>query len=247
MSDKTLPLPCQAPSLAAPAPAAPAVHSSALIRPYRPSDREVVRKICCDTGFLGRPIDAIFRDRELFADLLTALYLDYEPDWALVAEQEGEVVGYLLASVSRAFALNQLRCGFATACRMLARLAAGTYDDHPRSRQYVRWVLTAGCRERPRHPAGAAHLHFNLVESCRGRFLGKHLWDTFDRRLRAAGVREVYGEFYSYQGRRPERAYARYGFTVFDRRETTLFHPEIADTVHVVCARRQVPQDPAGG
>jgi len=242
MSEKTAPLFYPGRSLSA-APAAD-TRSSPLIRPYRPEDRAAVRKICCDTGFLGRPIDTIFRDRELFADLLTSLYLDYEPEWALVVEHEGEVVGYLLASVSRIFALNQLRCGFATVCRMLKRLAAGGYDDHPRSRRYVRWVLTAGCRERPRHPASAAHLHFNLIESCRGRFLGKHLWDAFDQRLRAAGIKEVYGEFYSYPGRRPERAYARYGFSVFDRRQTTLFWPEIADPVEVVCALRQVPTDP---
>ncbi|MEJ2699910.1 MAG: hypothetical protein P8Z70_09665 [Desulfuromonadales bacterium] len=41
------------------------------IRRFRQSDREAIRRICCDTGFLGAPIDAIYQDRELFADLLT--------------------------------------------------------------------------------------------------------------------------------------------------------------------------------
>ena len=245
MLEKTVALFGRSRPVASPLPAALTELPSATIRTYRPSDRAAVRKICCDTGFLGRPIETLFRDRELFADLLTAPYLDCEPEWSLVVEKDGEVVGYLLASVNRFFALHQLRCGFATVCRMLGRLVAGSYADHPRSRQYVRWVLTAGGRERPRHPAHAAHLHFNLVESCRGRFLGKHLWEAFDRRLRAAGISQVYGEFYSYPGRRPERAYARYGFTVFDRRKTTLFQPEIPDPVHVVCALRQVPKGPA--
>jgi hypothetical protein len=33
-------------------------------------------------------------------------------------------------------------------------------------------------------------------------------------------------------------AYARYGFTIFDRQSTTLFQPEIPDALEVVCVRK---------
>ena len=36
-----------------------------LIRRYTAADREVVRRLCCETGFLGQPIDPVFEDREL--------------------------------------------------------------------------------------------------------------------------------------------------------------------------------------
>jgi hypothetical protein len=45
-----------------------------------------------------------------------------------------------------------------------------------------------------------------------------------------------YGEFYSY----PEVIYARYGFKIFDRCETTMFQPEIRDPVHVVCVNKSL-------
>ncbi len=48
-------------------------------------------------------------------------------------------------------------------------------------------------------------------------------------------MKQCYGAFFSHPQRRPELAYARYGFTVFDRRRTTLFEPEIPDPVEVVC------------
>jgi hypothetical protein len=41
------------------------------IRSYRDSDREAVRGLCCQTGFLGEPIDPVYEDRELYADYLT--------------------------------------------------------------------------------------------------------------------------------------------------------------------------------
>ena len=67
-----------------------------VIRQYRASDRDRVRWLCCETGFLGQPIDPVFEDRELFADFLTNYYLNREPESAFVIEVGGEVRGYLL-------------------------------------------------------------------------------------------------------------------------------------------------------
>src|SRR6059036_2261253 len=73
-------------------------HRPFLIRGYRRSDREAVRKLCCATGFLGAPIDPVFQDRELFADFLTTYYTDQEPESSFVLEVDGEIRGYLLGS-----------------------------------------------------------------------------------------------------------------------------------------------------
>lgn len=211
-----------------------------LIRQFRENDREAVRAICCDTGFLGRPIDAIYRDRPLFADLLTNPYLDYQPDMTLVAEAEGVVVGYLMGSIIKHFDLILMRSGFRTAAKMLIRLLAGKYAGHPRSEQFVRWVFTKGLKERPKHPEHAGHLHLNLNPEYRGIRIAKCLWETFEDMLRAKGVGQYYGEFYSYGTRRLERIYSRYGLKVFDRCATTIFHPEIPDTVLTVCMSKNL-------
>src|ERR1700758_5582208 len=68
------------------------------VRNYQPSDRESVRAFCCETGFLGDPIDPVFEDRELFADFLTDYYLKHEPDSAFVVTKGEVVKGYLLGS-----------------------------------------------------------------------------------------------------------------------------------------------------
>src|SRR6476469_10912316 len=68
------------------------------IRSYQASDRVAVRKLCCDTGFLGHPIDPVFQDRELFADFLTTYYTDHEPESSFVLEIDGQIRGYLLGS-----------------------------------------------------------------------------------------------------------------------------------------------------
>lgn len=210
------------------------------IRPYRQEDRAAICQLCCDTGFLGQPMDSLFQDRELFAELFTRPYLDHEPDWGRVAESNGQVIGYLLGSVCRYFGLLQLLAGFQTAAKMVTRLAAGDYANHPRSRKFIRWLFTAGLYEQPRHPRGAAHLHFDIHKDYRGFGITLRLWHDYERRLRAAGIQKCYGAFFSHPGRRPELVYARYGFTVFDRRRTTLFEPEITDPMEVVCVAKNL-------
>jgi hypothetical protein len=213
-----------------------------LIRKYQESDREAVRLICCATGFLGGPIDTIFRDREMFADLITNPYLDYEPEWGLVAENDGRVIGYLLGSVSANFTRNLLVSGFHTACKMLARLITGKYKDHPRSEHFIRWVLTKGLMERPKHPDDAPHLHLNLEKAFRVGMVARRLWLAYETMLGAAGIDHYYAEFFSCPQRNPERIYFRFGFRIYDRVETTIFQPEIMDTVSIVCTCKRLGQ-----
>ena len=210
------------------------------VRPYQQSDREAFCRLCCDTGFLGGPVEPMFQDRDLFADLFTRPYLEHESRWALVAEVDGEVAGYLLGSVRKHFDAVLMWSGLRTMSKMLLRLVTGRYGRHPRSRRFIRWLLTAGFREQPKHPRDAAHLHIQVDRRYRGRGVAKQLWEYYERELRAVGMRQCYGAFFSYAQRRPELAYSRLGFTVFDRRQTTMFQPEIREPVEVVCVWKKL-------
>ena len=72
-----------------------------IIRKYRNRDRKSVRKIACDTGFLGEPVECFFDGRDLFADFMTVYYTDFEPESCFVAEKGGKVIGYLIGTKNR--------------------------------------------------------------------------------------------------------------------------------------------------
>ena len=59
--------------------------AGAIIRAYRPSDRDAVRDIACRTAFRNRGFESLVPDAELFADYWTRYYTDYEPRLLLVA------------------------------------------------------------------------------------------------------------------------------------------------------------------
>src|SRR5947207_13047452 len=71
------------------------------IRSYRGSDRGAVRKLCCQPGFLGAPIDPVYEDRQMFAAFLTTSYTDHEPEPRFSLELDGVIQSSLLGSPKR--------------------------------------------------------------------------------------------------------------------------------------------------
>ena len=197
-----------------------------VIRPYRPSDRDTVRWLCCQTGFLGQPIDPVFEDRELFADFLTNYYLKWEPESAFVIEMGGEVRGYLLGS---RFPLRNQLFNFLQNLSLFGRIARRYWRYHAASRRFVHWILLNGWREVPAAPRRTAHFHVNLLPEARGIVGSRSLIDAYLKYLYENGEKRVYAQMVSVADRRGEKVMQRYGFQVMNRMEITKYrrlHPE---------------------
>jgi hypothetical protein len=196
------------------------------IRSYRTSDREAVRRLCCATGFLGQPIDPVYEDRELFADFLTTYYTDHEPESSFVLEANGELRGYLLGS--RKPLLNQLYA-FQQNVILGLRAVARYPRYNTRSRRFIRWVLGNGWREVPAAPRRVPHFHINLLPEARKMATTRALMSAYLSYLYRCGEKHVYGQIVTFESRRGEKMFERYGFKVLNRAEITkykAFYPE---------------------
>lgn len=203
-----------------------------IIRHYRPSDRETVRRICCDNSGLGAPIDPACSDRELFAAIFIDPYLDHYPDWTFVAEVDDAVVGYLTSTTDPGFFRHQLAAG-TRVLGMLGRTALNT--PNAADRAFTRWLLFRSWRERPRRPRMPAHMHFGVTSAWRGRYVAHSLWRTFEAQLLASGERGYYGEVLTGKPEKVIRAYRRYGLRPFDRTPSTMLAHAIARPVWNIC------------
>jgi ribosomal protein S18 acetylase RimI-like enzyme len=161
-----------------------------VIRPYEGRDRAQVRHICHVTGYMGEPVDWLWRDTESFADLFTSYYTDGEPQSALVAELDGVVAGYLLGCVdSRTawspaviFGRHFLRRGIGFrpgTAGMVWRSVGDLVSDGLHRR------LPAVSVYDERWPA---HLHIDLLPGIRGRGVGATLIHRWLDRLRDLGA-----------------------------------------------------------
>jgi len=164
------------------------------IRRYIPTDRESVRRICCETANLGRPIENIFRDRRVLADLLTRYYTDWTARFCWVAEAGGRVIGYLSGC------LNTRHFFWVMAVRiapliLLESLLRGSFF----SRQ-GRHLLSLGTKSLimggffRRIPLNEypAHLHIDILPEFRRKQIGRQLIEKFFDQCRAAGIPGVH-------------------------------------------------------
>lgn len=212
-------------------------------RPFRPDDRAAVRSICCDTGWLGQPIDPYFQDREVFADFLTGYYTDYEPDSCFVALQDDLVVGYLLGCTRpRQHHHRAWRIALSAALRVALRLTTGCYNRA--SRSFIRWLILSSTRENPPPVKGAGHFHFNLLPQGRIGRLALELSTSFCALAHARGLRQVYGRMTITPGRRDTKLFERFGFREIERRLVTKYQPHVSTPIYcatLVCDLAQSP------
>ena len=196
------------------------------IRSYRTSDREAVRRLCCQTGFLGEPIDPVYEDHELFADFLTTYYTDKEPESSFVLEIDGQLRGYLLGSRKPLRSqFHSFRQNVVLFWRTLSRYHA----YNARSRRFVRWMISHGWREVPAAPRRTPHFHINLLPEARKVSTTRALISAYLSYLYRCGEKRVYGQIVTFESRRGEKMFERYGFRVLNRAEITkykAFYPE---------------------
>lgn len=160
-----------------------------VVRPYRAEDRAAVRRICFVTGYMGEPVDWLWRDEESFADLFSGYWTDREPDSALVAEIDGEVAGYLLGC-------RDARRVWNPAPLMLRHMVGRGLLLRPGTAGVLWRMLGDVCVDGARRQLPVpfhderwpAHLHIDLLESCRGRGVGAALVRRWLDTLRAEGV-----------------------------------------------------------
>ena len=197
-----------------------------LIRRYESRDRKAVRRLCCETGFLGKAIDPVFQDREIFADYLTRYYTDIEPESSFVLEQEGIVKGYLLGSY-RPF--RQQLFNFFNNIHLFTRGMAKYPFYNKATRDFIGWILRTSWKEVPQAPRRSAHFHFNILPEAQGLAHSTKLMNSYLDHLRSKNVRQVYGQVVTFEARRGARVFERYGFQVLNRSEITKYrktHPE---------------------
>lgn len=173
------------------------------VRAYRQSDREAVRRICCDTAFYGEPIERVFEDRAFMSEALIGYYTEFETDSMFVADSGGRVIGYVTGC------LDTQHCERVYLRHIVPRLAR-LFVMHGHWLRISSWrmlvsVVRSGrqqYRDRPSIAAAhPAHCHVNLEAAARRSGTGSILLETFFNLARSRRVRGVHVSTATDQGR----------------------------------------------
>ena len=162
----------------------------------------------------------------MFADFLTTYYTDHEPESSFVLEVDGEIRGYLLGS--RKPLRNQLYSLYQNVSLFFQRTRS-ILSLQRSSRRFIRWTLVHGWREVPAAPRRVPHFHINLLPDARKISTTRALMSAYLSYLYRCGEKRVYGQIVTFESRRGEKMFERYGFKVLNRAEITkykAFYPE---------------------
>jgi len=165
----------------------------AVIRGYREEDRPAVRRIACDTAFMGKPAEIFFDDREVLADILTGYFTDCEPESCFVAEQERSVVGYLIGAkdARRIPGISARKLLPATILKALYRGTLFKKKNIAFLAHFFRSFLKGEFKQQTVFEEYPATMHINLDARFRGMGIGTQLfraYDTYLEHARIAGV-----------------------------------------------------------
>jgi hypothetical protein len=201
-----------------------------MVRSYRPADRDAVRDLCCRTGFLGKPIDPVFEDRELFADFLTDYYLICEPDSAFVVTVDDAVEGYLLGCrFPHRHQIFSVRQSVSLGAKALLRLPRYQAE----SRRYIRWIALNAWREVPDAPRKVGHFHINFLPELKRVAVFRAVLEHYLRFLADHGVKQISAQMVTFDERRTLHLFERYGFRVLNRSRISKFQRFTSEPVYL--------------
>ncbi|SDE61483.1 Acetyltransferase (GNAT) family protein [Thermus arciformis] len=202
------------------------------LRPARPEDLPAIARLSHQTLLLGREGPGVFPSEALWGELFVAPYLK-GGCCALVAEEEGRVVGYILGACAYfplALALS-LRLP-----RVLLGFLLGGYGPRlPHLRYLLRLLLFPG----PKAPRKAypAHLHIAVDPKAQGRGLGRALLAAFLDCLKKRGVKGVQLST-TRANEAARRLYRSLGFRVYAKRASPFWAPYLGHPlIHEVWVR----------
>ncbi|MFE8972813.1 GNAT family N-acetyltransferase [Streptomyces cyaneofuscatus] len=183
----------------------------AILRPYRPEDRDALFDICVRTGHEGGDSRHLYEDPDLLPNIFAAPYVVLEPDLAFVVEDGGRAVGYILGTADTASFVARYRAEWLPG--LVDRYPAPVQPHSPSTPAEMMTGLMHDPERMvlPELDAYPAHLHIDLLPSHQGYGYGRRLMETFLDALHARGVPAVHLSMLT--SNTPARAfYDRVGF-----------------------------------
>lgn len=162
-----------------------------IIRLYQPTDRSTVRDISFKTSLEGRAADFIDA-REALEDVLTSYFTDYVSQLSFVAEDNGNVVGYLQGTADIKMMRQTMNSKILPA--VVRKVLLGTFWRKKNLVFFWHYFLGL-CRGEFRRPCFdheyPATFHLNIIDDYRHKGVGRALVERNLSFLQSKGIQGV--------------------------------------------------------
>ncbi|HVQ87413.1 MAG TPA: GNAT family N-acetyltransferase [Actinomycetes bacterium] len=194
----------------------------AIIRDFRPSDTADLYDVCLHTGNSGQDATGLFRHGRLLGDVYVGPYLEFAPEFALVADDGRRAAGYALAVLDTEQFERRLQQDWWPKVQAQYAEVVQTPETHILESEMLAVVQQPARANHPQLPEYPSHLHIDLLEGIRGQGIGRQMMDELFARLRSSGSRGVHLDV-AVDNVGAQRFYRRLGFTQLIANDDELF------------------------
>ena len=147
------------------------------IRKFEEKDRNIIRKICMDTG--KKSFQKSEKKRNFIALMWIDYYMDFEPDNIFVADDDGTACGYVLCSTNRELFNNKMK---------------EVYIPKVKKISFLLWLFSKITVKTSYKLDGkfGGGFHINIDDAHQGLKLGPKLLTTMGVHLKNKGLRYMY-------------------------------------------------------
>ena len=159
-----------------------------VIRPARPGDQAGAYHVCLKTGDSGRDGEPFYRDDpDALGRIFVGPYLAFEPELALILEDEQGICGYALGALdSRAFFARYEAEWRPKLCRQFPA-PQGDPGRWTRVQTVYSWYHNPDYTVPEPYEEYPSHLHIDLMVRAQGRGFGQRMMEHVMTNLRARG------------------------------------------------------------
>ncbi len=190
-----------------------------VIRPFNSADREAVRKISCETSFLGENRRRFFDD-DILADALTIYFTDYEPQSSFVAQADQKVIGYIIG------AKDAKKMQPIMASKIIPQIIIKSWRKgllyQPHNLNFFWSILISAFKGEfwmpPLEKTYPAILHINIYRDFRAQNVGTRLMEAYLNYLKQNHIPGVYLGTVSEQAK---KFFVKSGFSLLFRKRRT--------------------------
>ena len=158
------------------------------IRPVRPDDRAGTYHVCLKTGDYGRDGEPFYReDPDALGRIFVGPYLEFEPEFGLVVEDDQGVCGYALGALDSKRFYARYETEWRPALSERFPLPSGDPAHWSRVQHVHSWYHRPDYFCPEPYDLYPSHLHIDFLERAQGKGLGRTMLQQVMASLRSKG------------------------------------------------------------
>jgi len=153
------------------------------IRNFEPADEPACYEICLKTGDNGADGTHLFFDPRVLGHIFVGPYLKYDPELALVLEDDEGVCGYCIGTLDTAKFYDRFLNEWLPALRPAHPKPTGDPKNWTEDQKLCQYIHQPNAYYPPEFKPWPSHLHIDLLPRAQGKGFGKRMMRILESRL----------------------------------------------------------------